>query len=546
MAGDLRAFIDGIKNTPQQCWNVQLIISLLVISSAGWPKGYDEGGFSAVVSQPTFKNLYGLNAQQWKSDPGALVNLNAWITSLAVMGAAFGALISVLINDRLGRKRSWQSYMAFWACGVFLQLFGSGYRALLLVGRFWAGLGAGGLTVVGPVWLSEVAPTTIRGMCTSLYLTCVLFALMLGFFINYAALQTLTGDKQFQVVIGVQLIPTAIAMVASQFYAVESPRWLLSVGRIDEAEQNMVRLRGLPIDHPYVASEMQAIKEAIADINGKTTLTRSIVRLFTVPTNRKRIILVLWMHVMSQWTGGNGITYVIKDIFQYAGVQSNNTALITSGAYGAVKLFVSIIFALFLIDTFGRRKCAFAGLGFQLLAHAYLATFLGVTKDQSKLELSTGANKRASDGAVAMIFVYAIGWSMGFCTIPYIYGSEVFSIDTRSAGASLSMAVHWFMQFSVVRLAPNLLHSLNVYGAFIFWGCVCFAGIVTLFFMMPETNNISLEEMDVLFTSPLWRCGLSRHSKPTNRAGISQDFARGNGKEDDDDSSSIEKRIDGI
>lgn len=144
--------------------NWYYVLTICVVGCGSIPKGWDEGGFSAATSLPSFKNTYNLNDSAWVDDASGLASRKADITSLGVLGAAFGSLLALTMTDRLGRLRSWQLLALVYMSGVVMQVFASGIFGFLLFARLWGGLGAGGLTVVGPLYLSEVAPAKSRGM----------------------------------------------------------------------------------------------------------------------------------------------------------------------------------------------------------------------------------------------------------------------------------------------------------------------------------------------------------------------------------------------
>lgn len=118
--------------------------------------GYDEGGFSASVKLESFKEDFNLISSNWTHDETGLANRSANITSFNVLGAAFGALFALDLNDRFGRLNSWRLACLVWASGLFIQVFSSGIYGLLLFARIWSGLGAGALTVTTPLYLSEI------------------------------------------------------------------------------------------------------------------------------------------------------------------------------------------------------------------------------------------------------------------------------------------------------------------------------------------------------------------------------------------------------
>lgn len=144
--------------------NWYYVLTICVIGCGSIPKGWDEGGFSAATSLPSFMNDYDLNPSQWTDDASGLASRKADITSLGVLGACFGSLLALTMTDRIGRLRSWQALTLVYMSGFLMQVFASGVYGFLLFARVWAGLGAGGLTVVGPLYLSEVAPAKSRGM----------------------------------------------------------------------------------------------------------------------------------------------------------------------------------------------------------------------------------------------------------------------------------------------------------------------------------------------------------------------------------------------
>jgi MFS family permease len=163
-----------------------------------------------------------------------------------------------------------------------------------------------------------------------------------------------------------------------------------------------------------------------------------------------------------------------------------------------------------LIDYLGRRRCALLGLSLQLAAHIYLASYMGVLRPS---ESNEPVNKSASNAAIASIFVYAVGWSVGLCTIPYLYGTEIFPTRIRNVSYAFSMSLHWFFQFAVVRVTPNMFVSLQNWGAYLFWAAVCFVGLIVLGIWMPETKGVPIERMGELFDGPWylrWRARINQ------------------------------------
>jgi MFS family permease len=121
-----------------------------------------------------------LTKGQWTGTKSELASRKANIASFGVLGAAIGAVLALGVVDRIGRLRTYQAFAALWMTGFFMVTFSSGITSLLLFSRIWGGLGAGGLTVVSPLYLSEIAPTRTRGMIVSIYMVVLLSMLMIG------------------------------------------------------------------------------------------------------------------------------------------------------------------------------------------------------------------------------------------------------------------------------------------------------------------------------------------------------------------------------
>lgn len=272
------------------------------------PSGYDEGGFSASVTLPAFKNDYNLVAKNWKNNATGLANRTANITSFGVLGAAFGAIIAYFLNDKLGRRWSYRLAILIWASGILMQVFSSGIFAFMLFARIWGGLGAGGLTVIAPLFLSEIAHTRTRGMIVSMYMVVLLTFLALGFFINYAVSKTMAVSRaQWQIVQAVPLIPVGFAFLSS-FVIPESPRWLATRGRHEECIASLARLRGLPRDDAILLAEHDRVRmeaEALLEMKG-ASMMETAKECLTSPNLRNRYLLAVAMHTIAQWTGGNG------------------------------------------------------------------------------------------------------------------------------------------------------------------------------------------------------------------------------------------------
>ena len=306
---------------------------------------------------------------------------------------------------------------------------------------------------------------------------------------------------QYRVVLTVPQIPVGLALIASVFLC-ESPRWLASRNRYDDALAALAKLRGVSPDDADLRREYDDIVQEVVSKNlmlANTSTWTVIKEVATVASYRKRFLLGLAMQTVGQWSGGNGITYYVPIIFRFAGITSNR-ALINAGGYGATKLVFTMIFMWWLVDYFGRRKSFMTGLALQCAAHVYLAVYMGLWRHKDS------RNEHASAAAIAAVFVYAVGWSIGLCTVQYLYGIEILPTRVRGVCYSFNMMVHWLFQFAVVKVTPQMFRNLDVWGAFLFWAIVCFVGLIVLGLWAPETKGVPLERMGELFEGPWYKC----------------------------------------
>ncbi|KPI44847.1 Quinate permease [Cyphellophora attinorum] len=445
---------EAIRESPRELFNWYLIFCTLATSFSGVAKGFDEGNIASIVVMPVFMKKFGVSHQT----EDEYANTKGWIVSIATAGAVFGCLSCSWLNSRLGRKKTLLLYTIIYIAGVLGQ----------------TGFGIGGTTVVPSIYLSEIAPKPIRGLITVQYAACQQLGVVFGFFLNYGVTKYHAGTQlQWQLPTALQVVPAVIWGIAVLFIA-ESPRWLLSVNRRSEAITNLTRIRGLPVDNPYVASELSAIDLQIQHEADVETLG--------VVENRRRFWLMFLAHLFGQWSGANAITQYSPTILGYLGIAGTETKFLTTGIYGIVKFVSVVLFAFFIVDFIGRA-----------------------TNGMSAKEIANSATLRhTSTAAIVAIFLHAVAWSIGWFSAPYLINAEIFPIRIRSLNMSFMMAMHWLYYFGCSRAMPSLLAATHRWGAFVFFASICAVSLVFVFFCMPETAGRSLESMDTLFERPLW------------------------------------------
>lgn len=465
----------------------------LIYSIAGW----DEGSAASITQLKSFQKEYGLHA---KTDAATISN----IVSFVNLGAGVGALLSYFLNDRLGRIQSMRVYQFTYAIGSLISCFSYGNHAALYIGRIVAGLGIGACTVVGPLTIAEIAPKTIRGLMTLWFNVCMLSGQMIGVFVVFGCTIHIPNSEllQYQVPWFVQAFIPLIAIVLS-FFIVESPRWLAVRNRPQDALQALLRLRGLPEDHPYVQDEYSEIVSQIGNENmqfGNTSFMHVLRETFCVRSNLRRVQLTIVAYILAQFSGANVITNYLPTIFGLIGVQGINVKIYATGLYSMTKFICGIAASLFFVDMLGRRKSLLAGATIQLVCQSYLAGYLN-----RYTSIPKSVSKGASDAAIAIVYIHAFGWVIGLYTLPYLFGAELWPNRIRSFGGALSQCFHWLFYFAILKATPSMLSSMHTWGTFLFFAVWCLIAIVYAFFCVPETAGLSLEQMDYVFQRPIYK-----------------------------------------
>lgn len=375
--------------------------------------------------------------------------------------------------------------------------------------RFIAGLGVGQTAVVGPVYLAEIAPAAVRGLCTCVFSGFVYLGIVLAYFANYGASRHMGEEAKARWLVptSVHLMFAGIILVLSLFQN-ESPRFLIKKGKSEEATKVLARLRQQPEDSDYIIREISAIQFAheheLESVNN--SFLGSCKELFLNGSNLYRLYLASMVQILAQWSGAGSITLYAVDLFALLGIKGSETGLLVTALFGIIKLIAAISCALFLVDVIGRKRALIGGIALQAIAMIYIAAFLTAVPEPN-------GTSAAARGAVAMIYISGIGWALGWNTMSYILTAELFPLRIRALATSFAMTLHFLCQYGSTRATPNMLlptaeGGINPNGTFWCYGAILIVGLIWVVVSVPETAGRSLESMDRLFELPWYKIGL--------------------------------------
>jgi len=450
-----------------------------------WAVGYDTSVIGGTLALDSFR-------RDFKTDQissRARDTLQGNIVSTFQAGCFFGSLLTFPLAEKIGRKKAIMFASCVFLVGGTLMTAASGHLAMIICGRAIAGLGIGSVSLVVPVYIAETSPPSIRGRLVGIFEIASQGGGMCGFWVNYAVDRTISDDSRTQwiVPLGLQLLPGVLLFIGIMFCP-ESPRWLAKQDNWEAAEKTLSDLRTLPVDHPYVRSEIADIRLQMEERSThRLGKKESFQKLFAKGT-RNRIGIGLLLMACQNLTGVNIITYYSPRIFETLGITGTSTKLFATGFYGIAKTLGMIVFSFFLVEKVGRRKGLIYGAFIGSLPMWYIGGY--VFKADPATASADGVMQQTGWGYLAMVCVYLYGFI--YCAtwqgITWVYCSEIFPLDIRMLCVAITTADQWLWSFVISRTTPYMITSLG-YGTYMFFGSLMIVMGFWAFFFVPETKG---------------------------------------------------------
>lgn len=384
--------------------------------------------------------------------------------SAALWGTILGSMLAGIPGDKIGRRDSLRVMAVLYLVSALGCAFAWNWSTLVLF-RFIGGLGIGGSSVLGPMYIAEVAPAKWRGRLVGLFQFNIVFGILLAYLSNYIVGTMQFGAAEWRWKLGIPAIP-AVFFLLMLFGIPRSPRWLVKKQRVAEA-RDVLRMTG---EENYE----QEMQEIIVSIDAEHITNDP---LFSWKY-RLPIFLAVSIGMFNQLSGINAILYYLNDIFAYAGFNKVSSDL-QAVAIGGTNLLFTVL-AMSVIDQLGRKTLLLVGSVGTAACLAGVAAIFFTGRHQNLL--------------VWLLIGYIAFFAFSQGAVIWVYLSEVFPNRVRAKGQSLGSFSHWFMNALISGIFPLLAARSGGYP-FLFFSLMMAVQFVVVLFFYPETKGVSLEEM---------------------------------------------------
>lgn len=449
----------GVIFMEAQKYSPALYMAAFIAALGGLLSGYDTGVISGAL-------LY--IADEWQINS----YMQGILVSSTLAGAAIGAISNGHFADLLGRKK----ILIFTAILFFI---GSIFCAIapniliLITSRFIIGIAIGVVTFATPLYIAEISPEKIRGMLVSLFQLAITIGILFSYLINAGFANTIHGWR-FMLLFGI--LPSLVLGIGMSFMS-DTPRWLVSKGRVDEALEALKKIN--PANNAI--TEIDNIKNILSKEDEEKNAKFKFEKWMLTP-----LLLGIGLMFCQQWTGINTIIYYAPTILKLAGFSSNASAIYATVGIGLVNCLMTFI-AIFLSDKAGRKPLLYAGL-------AGMAICLFILGGAFQFQETLGTGLKWISFSSALFYITFFSFSLG--PIILLLVSEIFPLKFRGLGMSIATMSNFLFNFTVTLSFLPLVNSISESCTFYLYGIITIMCLFYVYFKVPETKGLSLETIE--------------------------------------------------
>ncbi|CAA7023454.1 unnamed protein product [Microthlaspi erraticum] len=461
-----------------------VVITCMLAAFGGLLFGYDIGISGGVTSMDEFltkffpdvlremQNKTRRETEYCKYD-NELLTL---FTSSLYLAALFSSFLASSITRLFGRKRSMTIGALAFLTGALLNGFATNLE-MLIIGRLLLGLGVGFANQSVPLYLSEMAPANIRGALNICFQLAITIGILSANLVNYATVK-LDNGIGWRLSLGIAGVPAVIMLVGSCLLP-ETPNSILERGDKEEAKAMLQRIRGtMDVEHEF--TDLCAATEVAKRVK------RPWMNIFQ-DRYRPQLTFCTFIPFFQQLSGINVIMFYAPVLFKTIGFDA---ALISAVITGLVN-FLATIVSIYSVDRFGRRALFFAGGAQMMLTQIAVGSMLGWKfglKGEGEL------SRIDADIILALICLYVAGFAWSWGPLGWLVPSEICPLEVRSAGQSLNVSVNMFFTFIIGQFFLTMLCHVK-FGLFYFFAVMVLIMTIFIYFLLPETRGVPIEEM---------------------------------------------------
>ncbi|KAK1387782.1 Sugar transport protein 13 [Heracleum sosnowskyi] len=465
-----------------------VIISCIMAATGGLMFGYDVGVSGGVTSMDDFlKKFFPVVYRKKKAEVDSNYckydnqGLQLFTSSLYLAGLT-ATFFASYTTRRLGRRITMLIAGAFFIVGVVLNTAAQDL-AMLIAGRILLGCGVGFANQAVPLFLSEIAPTRIRGGLNILFQLNITIGILFANIVNYFTAKI--DGWGWRLSLGLAGIP-AVLLTVGALLVVDTPNSLIERGKLDEGKSVLRKIRGTDKIEPEFLELVEASRKAKE--------VKHPFRNLLMRRNRPQLVIAVALQIFQQCTGINAIMFYAPVLFSTLGFK-DDASLYSAVITGAVNVLSTVV-SIYVVDKLGRRILLLEAGVQMFLAQIVIAIVLGIKVTDHSENLGTAY----AVVVVVMIctFVSAFAWSWG--PLGWLIPSETFPLETRSAGQSVTVCVNLLFTFVIAQAFLSMLCHFK-FGIFLFFSGWVLIMSIFVVFLVPETKKVPIEEM----TERVWK-----------------------------------------
>lgn len=456
--------------------NISYISFLSVVAAlGGFLFGYDTAVISGTIAQVSAQ--FSLDALS-----------QGWYVGCALVGSILGVMCAGILSDKFGRKKTLLVAAILFSVSALGCALASDFDHLV-VARIIGGVGIGVVSIISPLYISEISVAEYRGRLVSLYQLAVTVGFLGAYLVNYALLSySANGAEQlttpvlyhifhnevWRSMLGMAVILALIFFVVI-FFIPESPRWLILKKRDAKAETILSHIYG---SVEFAIYEMNETKNTIG---GET---KSNWRILLKPGIKKAVAIGVAIAMLGQFMGVNAVLYYGPSIFESSGL-SGDDSLFYQVIVGLVNMLTTVL-AIFIIDKIGRKKLVYYGVSGMIVSLLLIAFYF-----------VKGTDLGIPNVLLLIFFLaYIFFCAVSICAVIWVLLSEMYPIKVRGLAMSIAGFSLWIGTYLIGQLTPWLLQNLKPEGTFILFAVMCVPYMLIVWKLVPETTGKSLEEIE--------------------------------------------------